>query len=52
MGKASFATIQDGAGRIQIYITAATIWATRNIEENFKKQIDIGDIIGVTGSIF
>ncbi|MGI6203024.1 MAG: lysine--tRNA ligase [Eubacteriales bacterium] len=50
MGKASFATIQDGAGRIQIYIRRDDLGNEEY--ENFKKQIDIGDIIGVTGSIF
>ena len=50
MGKASFATIQDGAGRIQIYFRRDDIGEEEY--EFFKKQIDIGDIIGVTGFIF
>ena len=49
MGKALFATIQDQEGRIQIY-------ASRNEMEqeefNRMKKMDIGDIIGVDGSLF
>lgn len=49
MGKASFATIQDGAGRIQVYFRRDDLG-----EEvyDFFKKLDIGDIIGVTGFIF
>ncbi|MGE5640694.1 MAG: lysine--tRNA ligase [Clostridia bacterium] len=46
MGKASFATLQDTAGRIQVYIT-------QEIEgyEEFKHW-DLGDILGVEGWLF
>jgi lysyl-tRNA synthetase class 2 len=55
MGKAAFAVIQDYAGKIQIYLKSdeicpgedKTLW-----EEVFKKQLDIGDIIGVKGFVF
>jgi lysyl-tRNA synthetase class 2 len=46
MGKASFATLQDGSGRIQAYITQDTPGY-----EDFKHW-DLGDIVGVEGSVF
>jgi lysyl-tRNA synthetase class 2 len=48
MGKASFCTIQDSEGRIQLYI------AEKNIGEEgyiLFKKLDIGDIIGVKGTV-
>ncbi|OZI22841.1 lysine--tRNA ligase [Bordetella genomosp. 7] len=49
MGKASFATVQDGSGRIQIYLDRGTLG-----EEAYAafKQWDIGDIIAIEGSVF
>ena len=49
MGKASFLTIQDGEGQVQIYLRSDDVGA-----DTYKllKKLDIGDIIGVTGSIF
>ncbi len=49
MGKASFATLQDATGRIQIYLDRNTLG-----EETYDafKQWDIGDIISVTGTMF
>ena len=46
MGKASFATLQDGSGRIQIYVS--------NEVENYEafKHWDLGDIVGVEGHLF
>lgn len=49
MGKASFATIQDGEGQIQIYFRQDDIGES---SYNLFRKIDIGDIIGVTGKIF
>jgi len=46
MGKASFATLQDGSGRIQVYITQETPGY-----EDFKHW-DLGDILGVEGHLF
>ncbi len=46
MGKASFATLQDGTGRIQAYITQDTPGY-----EDFKHW-DLGDIVGVEGHLF
>ncbi|GAB4133123.1 MAG: lysine--tRNA ligase [Ignavibacteriales bacterium] len=48
MGKASFAHIQDKAGRIQIYLRKDDIG---DIYDSFK-LMDIGDIIGVKGYVF
>ena len=49
MGKASFATLQDSTGRIQIYLDRNSLG-----EENYDdfKQWDIGDIIAITGHVF
>ncbi len=55
MGKAAFAVIQDGYGRIQIYVNRDEIAPGEDktqYNEVFKKLIDIGDIIGVRGSVF
>jgi lysyl-tRNA synthetase class 2 len=49
MGKASFIDIQDRDGRIQSYVARDAIG-----EENYAafKQFDIGDIVGVKGTVF
>ncbi|MDA1117250.1 MAG: lysine--tRNA ligase [Proteobacteria bacterium] len=49
MGKASFATVQDGSGRIQVYI--ANHVAGEAAHETFKHW-DLGDIVGVEGTLF
>jgi lysyl-tRNA synthetase, class II len=49
MGKASFATVQDGSGQIQFFITAAD--AGEHVYETFKKW-DLGDIVAATGVLF
>ena len=49
MGKASFATIQDGSGRIQIYLERGSLG--EDVYAAFK-QWDIGDIIAIEGSVF
>jgi len=49
MGKASFATIQDTSGRIQIYVSDGD--TGESAHEAFK-HYDIGDIIGVRGTLF
>ena len=48
MGKASFAHIQDRAGKIQIYLRRDDI---PEQYENFR-LFDIGDIVGVEGYVF
>src|SRR6185436_12265105 len=49
MGKASFATIQDMSGRIQLYITRDEVG--ESVYEQFKHW-DLGDIIGAQGTLF
>lgn len=49
MGKASFAHIQDLTGRIQIYVRLDAVGETAYQIYNL---LDIGDIIGVVGSVF
>ena len=49
MGKASFATIQDLSGQIQIYVTDS--YPGKAEHEAFKHW-DLGDIIGVDGMLF
>lgn len=49
MGKASFATLQDMGGRIQLYVQRDSIGA--DVYASFK-QSDLGDIFGATGYVF
>ena len=49
MGKASFATLQDSTGRIQIYITRDDV--SEAIYNDFKHW-DLGDIVGAEGRLF
>src|SRR5690606_6720123 len=50
MGKASFATLQDMSGRIQVYVARDNL-AEGFYNEQFKKW-DLGDIIGASGVLF
>ena len=55
MGKASFAELQDADGKIQIYVNRDEICEGEDktmYNTVFKKLLDIGDIIGVTGTVF
>ena len=55
MGKASFAELQDSKGRIQVYITRDDICPDENKDlynNVFKRLLDIGDFIGITGFVF
>jgi lysyl-tRNA synthetase class 2 len=49
MGKASFATIQDMSGRIQLYVTRDGIGEAAY--EAFK-HYDLGDVLGANGTLF
>jgi len=49
MGKASFATVQDMSGRIQLYVTRDGVGETQY--EEFKRH-DLGDIVGAKGTLF
>lgn len=55
MGKASFAELKDAGGRIQVYVSRDDISldeAKTAYNVVFKKLLDIGDFIGVTGTVF
>jgi len=55
MGKASFAELQDADGKIQIYVNRDEVCEGEDktmYNTVFKKLLDIGDIIGVTGTVF
>jgi lysyl-tRNA synthetase class 2 len=49
MGKASFCDLQDRDGKIQLYVKIDDVGA--EAYEDFKK-FDIGDIVGVKGTVF
>jgi lysyl-tRNA synthetase class 2 len=54
-GKASFAEIQDSEGRIQLYFNRDEMCPGEDktlYNEVFKKLVDLGDIIGIEGSMF
>ena len=50
MGKASFSHIRDAQGDIQIYVTRQDVG--EDVYMSYKKDYDIGDIVGVTGIVF
>ncbi|MCB0191976.1 MAG: lysine--tRNA ligase [Anaerolineae bacterium] len=49
MGKSTFAHIEDGTGRIQIYLRKNDLGDSYDI---FKKDFDLGDFIAVQGHLF
>ena len=49
MGKASFATLQDMSGRMQLYVTND---ATGETAHAAFKHWDLGDIVGAEGTLF
>ncbi len=49
MGKASFATVQDVSGQIQVYVNNQGVGEEAH---NAFKHWDLGDIIGVEGTLF
>ena len=54
-GKASFAELQDSNGRIQLYFNRDEVCEGKDktlYNEVYKKLLDIGDIIGLNGSLF
>ena len=54
-GKASFAQLQDGEGRIQVYFNRDEICTGEDkslYNTVFKKLLDLGDFIGITGILF
>ncbi len=55
MGAASFVDLQDSTGRIQLYVKRDEICPGEDkslYNTVFKRLLDIGDIIGVTGYVF
>lgn len=55
MGAASFVELQDSYGRIQLYIKRDEICPGEDktmYNTVFKRLLDIGDIVGVTGFVF
>jgi lysyl-tRNA synthetase class 2 len=49
MGKISFLDIQDGSGKIQLFLSKSVLDEQSN---TLLKEIDIGDILGATGVVF
>ena len=55
MGNASFAELKDAEGRIQLYVSRddiSTDEAKTMYKVVFKKLLDIGDFIGIRGTVF
>ena len=54
-GKASFGEVQDAEGRIQVYFNRDEICPGEDktlYNEVFKRLLDLGDFIGITGTVF
>lgn len=55
MGKASFLELMDSKGRIQVYISRDDLCPEENKDLYnvvFKKLLDIGDFVGISGFVF
>jgi len=55
MGKASFLDVMDSKGRLQVYLNRDILCPDENKDLYnvvFKKHLDIGDFIGITGKVF
>ncbi len=50
MGKASFSHVSDRDGTIQVYITRQDVGEEKYAA--YKKDFDIGDIVGIEGTVF
>jgi lysyl-tRNA synthetase class 2 len=50
MGKSSFAHIEDGAGRIQLYLRRDVLG--EEIYTLFKRDVDLGDFVEAKGQVF
>ncbi|HCC47556.1 MAG TPA: lysine--tRNA ligase [Elusimicrobia bacterium] len=50
MGKATFAHLKDGTGKLQIYVKRDSVG--EEAYEIFKKQMHVGDFLGVEGKMF
>lgn len=49
MGKAGFIVLQDESGRLQCYLKSGQL--DKTLYEFFEKNIDLGDILGVSGHL-
>ena len=55
MGKASFFELQDSRGRVQVYVSRDDLCPGEDKElynTVFKKLLDMGDFVGITGFVF
>ena len=55
MGKASFLDVMDSKGRIQVYLNRDVLCPDEDKDLYnivFKRHLDIGDFIGITGKVF
>ena len=50
MGKATFAHLKDGTGKLQIYVKKDIVG--EEAYEIFRKQMHVGDFLGVEGKLF
>ncbi len=50
MGKATFAHLADGTGRLQVYLRADEVGP--ELYERFVRDLDLGDFLGVSGELF
>jgi lysyl-tRNA synthetase class 2 len=50
MGKSTFAHIEDGSGRLQVYLKRDDLG--EEAYQVFKRDLDVGDFIGVQGYLF
>ncbi len=50
MGKSSFAHIQDGSGRIQLYLRFDVLG--EGVYEMFRRDLDLGDFVQARGDLF
>jgi lysyl-tRNA synthetase class 2 len=50
MGKSSFAHIEDGSGRIQLYLRYDLVG--EEVYALFKRDLDLGDFVETTGQVF
>jgi len=51
MGKASFVHVQDMSGRIQLFVQRDAL-PEGFYNQQFKKELDVGDIVGAEGQLF
>ena len=54
-GKASFADLQDSKGKIQLYFNRDEICTGEDksmYNDVFKKLLDLGDFLGINGTVF